>query len=570
MSPLVGVLVLILLGLLGSRFAFDPARAPLGPRLLLTTGTHFLLLGLLLGPVLGLLTVGVMGQLQALMALGLGWIGLLFGLQLDRQELGQFPPAYFLFALVQAAATFVLFAAAAWWAFRFVGRAGPGVEVAVLTAAATAAVSTPAGIALISSAFRVQGPLTRFLFYVASVDAVIGIVALQVTYAIHHPSTAVNVAGFGWGVWLAIATAAPIVFGVFFLWVTRPKPERDELTLFLLGLVVFEAGTALYLGLSPLFVSMLTGAFIANLSPLRRRVYSVLQTWEKPIYVVLLILAGALLGATPLVVLPLAAGYILLRGMTKYLAARTARRWVPLPLRTPAATGLGLVPQGGISLAMALSAALTYGAMAGPEGDAIRTAFGTIVVAVAASELIGPFLTRDLLRRAGEAADRPRAAATRARGPPRPSRCKAVPRPSAAEARGSLRNRQTGTIMDRDQSTEFLSVFVVGALIGVGAALLFAPKPPTRRERIMKELKPYRKKLDKRTAGARKAVGKQAASAADWGEEMVEASRAVVSDMRDEIASMVADARDEIADSVADQLDAARKSLKKSAKRIRS
>jgi gas vesicle protein len=125
-------------------------------------------------------------------------------------------------------------------------------------------------------------------------------------------------------------------------------------------------------------------------------------------------------------------------------------------------------------------------------------------------------------------------------------------------------------MMDRDQSTEFLSVFVVGALIGVGAALLFAPKPPTRRERIMKELKPYRKKLEQRTAGARKAMGKQAASAADWGEEMMEASRSVVSDMRDEIAAMVADARDELADSVADQLDAARKSLKKSAKRIRS
>jgi gas vesicle protein len=127
-----------------------------------------------------------------------------------------------------------------------------------------------------------------------------------------------------------------------------------------------------------------------------------------------------------------------------------------------------------------------------------------------------------------------------------------------------------GTIMDRDQSTEFVSVFVVGALIGVGAALLFAPKPPTRRERIMKELKPYRKKLEKRTSGARKAVGKQAASAAGWGEEMVEASRVVVSDMREEIAGMVADARAEIADTVADQLDTARKSLKKSSKRIRS
>ncbi|NIP83548.1 MAG: hypothetical protein GWM90_31710, partial [Gemmatimonadetes bacterium] len=96
MSPLVGVLVLVLLGLLGARFAFDPARAPLGPRLLLTTGAHFLLVGLLLGPILGFLTVEVVGQLEPLLALGLGWIGLLFGMQLDRDQLGQFPASYFL------------------------------------------------------------------------------------------------------------------------------------------------------------------------------------------------------------------------------------------------------------------------------------------------------------------------------------------------------------------------------------------------------------------------------------------------------------------------------------------
>jgi Kef-type K+ transport system membrane component KefB len=401
-SPLVGVLILVLLGLLGARFAFDPARAPLGPRLFLAAGTHFLAVGLLLGPVLGLLTVDIMGQLQPLMALGLGWIGLLFGLQLDREEVGQFPTAFLLFALGQATVTFLLFAGAAWLALHLGGRGDPAAEAAVLATAATAAVSTPAGIALITRELHTRGPLTRFLLYVASLDAIVGIVALQVTYAVYHPTTAVAVAGFGWGIWLAIAAAAPIVFGVFFLWVTRPKPERDELTLFLLGLVVFEAGTALYLGLSPLFVSMVTGAFIANVSPLRRRVFAVLQTWEKPIYVVLLMLAGAILGAAPLVVLPLAMVYLLLRAGAKYAAARAGRRVVALPFDLPAATGLGLVPQGGISLAMALSAALTYGAMAGPEGDAIRIAFGTIVVAVAASELVGPLLTRGLLSRAGE------------------------------------------------------------------------------------------------------------------------------------------------------------------------
>lgn len=402
MSPLVGVLILILLGLIGSRLEFDPARTPLGPQLLLATGFHFLLLGFLLGPFLGLLTADVVVQLQPLMALGLGWIGLLFGLQLDRAQLAQFPPAYLVFALAQAIVTFALFAGTAYVGFRLVGGVDTGLQVAIVAAAATAAVSAPAGIALISRTFQTNGTLTRFLFYIASIDAVVGIVALQVTYAVFHPAPGVEGAAVGWGIWLATATAAGLVFAFFFLWLTRPKPEGDELTLFLLGLVVFEAGTALYLGVSALYVSMITGIMIANLSPLRRRVFAVLQSWEKPVYIVLLILAGSLLGAAGWIALPLGAAYLALRAGAKLAAGGAVRAAVPLPFAAPATIGVGLVPQGGISLAMALSATLTYGAITGADGTGMRVAFGAIVVAVAASELLGPFLTRDLLRRAGE------------------------------------------------------------------------------------------------------------------------------------------------------------------------
>ncbi len=401
MSPLVGVLILVLLGLLGARSAFDPTRAPLGPRLLLATGSHFVLVGVLLGPVLGLLTYEVIGRLEPFMALGLGWIGLLFGLQLDRRQIRQFPPAFLVFTILQAAVAFVAFSAVALLAFRLTGPNDPLGPAAVLAAAATAAVSTPGGVALISRTFRVRGPLTRLLFFAASLDALVGIVALQITYAVFHPSAAA-VASLGWGVWMGAAVAAGVIFAVFFLWLTRPKPERDELTLFLLGLVMFEAGTALYLGISPLFVTMITGMVVANMSPSRRRVYSILQSWEKPVYVVVLILAGALISFADWVTLPLALGYAILRAGAKYAGGAVGARFVPIDFSVPLDVGGGLIAQGGISLAMGLSATLTYGAIAGSAGVAVRVVIGAVVIGVAASELVAPFVTRDLLRRAGE------------------------------------------------------------------------------------------------------------------------------------------------------------------------
>lgn len=124
--------------------------------------------------------------------------------------------------------------------------------------------------------------------------------------------------------------------------------------------------------------------------------------------------------------------------------------------------------------------------------------------------------------------------------------------------------------MKRDETTEYLTTFIIGALIGVGAALLFAPKPPTRRERLMKELKPYRKKLSQQSARARKEMGRRASAAAGWGDDMVAASRDLMGEVRSEVGDLVTEARNEIAESLADQLEAARKSLQKNAKRIRS
>ncbi len=56
MDPLLTTLGLVLVALLGARLSFSTQSVPAGPRMLLTTGVHFLALGYLLGPgALGLL-----------------------------------------------------------------------------------------------------------------------------------------------------------------------------------------------------------------------------------------------------------------------------------------------------------------------------------------------------------------------------------------------------------------------------------------------------------------------------------------------------------------------------------
>ena len=95
---------------MGARFTFSRQRTPLGPRLLFRTGTHFLIVGFLIGPAgLGVVTEQATGQLLPFLALGLGWVGFQFGLQLDRENLRLFAASYHALAIGQAAITFALF-----------------------------------------------------------------------------------------------------------------------------------------------------------------------------------------------------------------------------------------------------------------------------------------------------------------------------------------------------------------------------------------------------------------------------------------------------------------------------
>jgi hypothetical protein len=416
MSSLAATLILIVLALVGARVSFSTEKVSPGPRLLFRTGTHFLLVGFVLGPeALGLLTPEATRGLVPFLALGLGWVGFHFGLQLDAESLRLFPARLFLLAFGQATLTFVIFGVVAFGLAAAFGLEGDRVPMLVLAAACTAAITTPAGIGMISSTFDAKGKVRDLLFFVASLDALVGIVALQVTYSLYRPQSAVAASG---GLvdlrWIGAAAGLGIICGIVFIWLTRYRPTSEELMLYLLGISAFAAGAALQWGLSPLFVSVTVGAMVANLGTSRRRVLPFMQRWEKIVYVTFLLLAGALLRIPSWVVFPAALGYALVRAGAKVVGSAAMVRVLRLDPEIPRTLGLGLIPQGGISIAMAASGVLMYADAPIAGIDAGAAVFAVILLGVVLSELTGPFLTMALLARVGElGSDAPRGRAMR-------------------------------------------------------------------------------------------------------------------------------------------------------------
>ena len=269
-------------------------------------------------------------------------------------------------------------------------------------AAATACLSTPAGIAIVSSNFLVRGNVRRLLFFIASLDALVGIIALQVIYSLYHPAGFGEISPVPTLGWIVVGLGLGTVCGILFLWLTRRRPDGEEMVLFLIGGAAFAAGAAMQLQLSPLFVCVVMGAVVVNLSPNHGRVFRSLERWEKPVYVILLIIAGAFLRFPTLWIIPLAAAYVVLRAGAKVAGGAAAVRLSPLPFKPPARLGLGLMPQGGISLALAISLMLTFTGLELDGLDAMDTLFSIVLIGVVASELVGPVFVTSALRRAGE------------------------------------------------------------------------------------------------------------------------------------------------------------------------
>jgi hypothetical protein len=405
LNTLLAALALATVSLVGSRIAFPARRSTVGLRTFLSAGSHFIVFGFLLGPqVTGLLTPEVLRIFSPFIALGLGWIGLLIGLQFDVETLRTFERRELRAAFGQAAVTFVVLALGGWLILELARPGAISLLPFVLAAAAAGCVSSPTGAAIVFGSTRVQGPESRLATLMNSLDAGVGLFALAAVFAAFHPPVPAALLDIGPFRWLVIPILLSLVFGWIFYSLTRDRGASEEFILFLLGIALILAGSNLILGTSALFAAALTGAVIANVTPIRRRTYPVLVAWEKPVHVLFLLLAGSLLRLSDWRILPLLAGFLALRFAGKMLGGVWAGG--ALPSRTagsPPASGFGLtlMSQGGVSIAIAVSALLTFrGTLALPWAAALM--FDVVVLGTMMYELAGPAMLGRRLDAAGE------------------------------------------------------------------------------------------------------------------------------------------------------------------------
>lgn len=374
-SPILALAGLITIALLVPRLT--SLRWPRVPSLdlFVLTGGALVALGLVLGPGIDFLDRATIIALAPATALAIGWVGARFGSHFEWRLLRRIPRGAWLLAALSSAAAMIAVALAAWLATRLVpalATAWTPRLPALLTLGALAAAAGPGVVALVLRTAKVPKRVGRPIVLAAMLETACAVVAVSVPLALHRRGSAV----IAWLAWVGAAGLSGALVASLFLWLTQARTELDraQLDLVVLATVLLGAGIGSATGITPFVICFLASGLIVNLSPRRRAFHGALAGAERPLYAALFVLAGALLTlptAWILLVVPFLGGVC---AAAKWAAVRFGRAPLGSP-EAPRDVGLATIAQGGVVVALGLSAGLLYGG----------ALLATIVLLVAAS-----------------------------------------------------------------------------------------------------------------------------------------------------------------------------------------
>lgn len=264
-------------------------------------------------------------------------------------------------------------------------------------ASATAAAST----LMIVKQYKSKGPVTNTLLPVVALDDAVALMAFGVSMAVanvisSHGSAPVGkllidpcieiIGGLAYGVLLGIIMVLAVKY-------YTGRGNRLAITIMMIMLCV---GVSDMVGFSSLLACMMMSMVFVNLSPFRTKIYEPLDRITPPIYMMFFIISGASLDVTIIKsVGVVGAVYVIGRVAGKVMGAYLGAKLSKAPKAVSKYLGFTLVPQEGVAIGLATSAAASL-----PEyGRRIQT---VVLCGVVIYELFGPIITKTALIKAGE------------------------------------------------------------------------------------------------------------------------------------------------------------------------
>ena len=377
--------------------------------------TAYLISGVLIGPfVLGALGIPGIGitskQIEGfglISDLALGFIAFSMGNEFRLYQLKKIGKQATVIGVLQALITTVVVDIAL-IALHFAMPNTLSIPAAIVLASVATA-TAPAATLMVVKQYKAKGPVTDVLLPVVALDDAVGLVVFAISFGIARSMGTAGVSPLAIIleplIEIVLSLLLGFVMGLLFTlcekyFHSRSKRMAVSVTFVMMTVAIsslkFEVG-GIHIAFSSLLACMMLGTVFCNICEVSEELMDRTDRWTTPVLILFFVISGAELDLsvfTQWTVVVVGIVYIFARSLGKYYGANISARMTKSDPNIVKYLGITLLPQAGVALGMAIKAIEL-----GPDGAIVRN---ITLFAVLIYEIVGPFLTKIALTKAGD------------------------------------------------------------------------------------------------------------------------------------------------------------------------
>ena len=280
---------------------------------------------------------------------------------------------------------------------------------AAIVLASVATATAPAATLMVVKQYKAKGPVTDVLLPVVALDDAVGLVVFAISFGVAKSIStgSVDVLSVILEPLLEVVLSLGLGFIMGLLFTqcekyfhSRSKRMAVSVTFVMMTVAIsclkFDIG-GIHIGFSSLLACMMLGTVFCNMCEVSEELMERADRWTTPILILFFVISGAELELSVFAdVAVVIAGiiYIISRSIGKYYGASISAKMVKSDPNIVKYLGITLLPQAGVALGMAIKAIDL-----GPDGAIVRN---ITLFAVLIYEIVGPYLTKIALTKAGD------------------------------------------------------------------------------------------------------------------------------------------------------------------------
>jgi len=363
----------------------------------------YVFVGVLLGPILGIVSVKEVEMLEPFNLFALGVIGFLIGGELKKEIFTKYGKHVTSILLFEGLTAFTLVGVLTFLIMIYFSGWHTALAVAVVFAAICAA-TDPASTVNVLWEYKTRGPLTTMLTAIVALDDALALVLYAIGVSIAGIITGHQQTGFTLSMLRAFweiggSLGVGISAGFALTWILNRIEQREKVLVFTLSFAILVIGLVITLHLDVIITSMALGVVLVNTKSRKAALsFELIHNFAPPIYVLFFVLVGARLNVTNLSpeIGILVAGYVVGSIVGKTAGSYWGGVYSHAVPTVKKYLGFCLYPQGGIAVGLLIMASHRFE----PETSSIMLL--VVIIGALILQIIGPIGVKYGAKKAGE------------------------------------------------------------------------------------------------------------------------------------------------------------------------